>query len=265
MLSFSLLCLSPFTFLPCPLKLRSVWAKQNSYILNISTKCFSVFCHPLRLSLFWAPCFPFILLKGRGLTLSCLCSAPQSGNWKSVSPLLSKAVAWLPFHPSHIKFPLALRLTSHPYVTPIMSTCSSVSKERCHERFWQQTHDVSLPLDSATCQPGWCQCPGDDPFDPLLLWYLASSPVLFTWPLLRHAGLPIALPCCVITQDCPIPKSQTLVSFQLIHAHTPIKCSWWCPEHLDSSISTQSVSLAWLSLHPHLTQTLAWLSELFSH
>lgn len=183
---------------------------------------FLVFCCQMSLSLFWAPCFPFILLDG---TCSLLC--PQAGSWESVSPLLPKTVAWPPFHTSHTKFPLALRLVSHPCVTSIVSTCLPVSA--LTKGFWQQSHDLSLPQILPPVSLHHSSVQEDDPSEPRLLWSLASSPVFFTWHLLGH-GLSGVLPCCVVTQDYPIPKSQTPCPSSAFMPLLPLVSSWRCPE-----------------------------------
>ena len=142
------------------------------------------------LNLPWGSCFPYILLKRKGP----LSQALWPSDWKvgiSVSlALQSCCQATVP--PSHVKFSLALRLTSHSYVIPPyhMSTFWSVSA------FTKDfgTRLTDLPPNFANCQPGWLQCPGTDPSDPLAPLTLTFKPSVLSWPLLCHAGLLTALP-----------------------------------------------------------------------
>ena len=94
-------------------------------------KVSNIFCCQLRpesLLRFLLFFYPF---QGKGAH-SYLPSAPQAGSWELMSPLLSKAVARLQFHPSFRKFPLASRLTSHPHVIPVM--CQSADRSLCSQR-----------------------------------------------------------------------------------------------------------------------------------
>lgn len=148
--------------------------KQSPYILTISTQVFPSFSVSEDRSLPWDSCFPWILLKGKGLLLT-------------YTPLLRLEVGInVSFalqsccQTSLIKLSLTLRLTSHPYVIPVV--CQPV--DQCVYS-WKILAGGSWPLspqNSANCQPGWVQNLGNDPRDPLAPLILTFKPIVFTLP-----------------------------------------------------------------------------------
>lgn len=106
-----------------------------------------------------------------------------------MSRLLSCCQATIP--PPHIQFPLALRLTSHPCVIPVM--CQPADQSLLSQKILAQARDLSLPQVLPAINLGDSSVQEEDPPDPL-------GPLSFSFkPSIFH--LASTLPCWSF--NCP--------------------------------------------------------------